>query len=227
MVNQKKETKGEIERRMRNAIVLVPKDKDYQGIYFDDKGLKLEVTSDYAVITTGFHRHVFDNFTTQGVSRPYLYVRRFIEIALENDCMVKDKEGNVTRSYGKLFSVLNAKENKEEYNVCWYIDLWLNNIFHPLYGIGETETESFLVYESYLHNIARNKVILSEKVNDITNKGFIDDVTKEMKLYVEGIDERVLFKKKTDEEVKKEIVDAMQDAANESFLKESAENDGK
>ena len=226
MANQKKETKGDMERRIRNAIVLVPKDKDYQGVFFDDKGLKLEVTSDYAVITTGFHRHVFDNFTTQGVSRPYLYVRRFIEIANANDCTVKDKHGNVTRSYGKLFSVLNAKENKEEYNVCWYIDLWLNNIFHPLYGIGETETESFLVYESYLHNIARNKVILSEKVNDITNKGFIDDVTKEMKLYVDGIDERVLFKKKTDEEAKKEIVDAMQDAANESFLKESAGNDG-
>ena len=36
-------TKGDMERRMRNALVLVPKDKDYMGIYFDDKGLRLEV----------------------------------------------------------------------------------------------------------------------------------------------------------------------------------------
>ena len=70
--NKQKETKGDLERRMRNAIVLVPKDKYYQGIYFDDKGLRLEVTGDFAIVTTGFHRHVFSSFTSQGASRPYI-----------------------------------------------------------------------------------------------------------------------------------------------------------
>lgn len=219
---QAKETKGDMERRMRNAIVLIPKDKDYKGVYFDDKGLRLEVTGDVAIITTGFHRHIFSSFTSQGASRPYLYVRRFIELALDNNCMIRDEKGNSTRSYGKLLDVLKEKDDKTEFNVAWYIDLWLNNIFHPLYSIGETETESFLVYESYLHNIARNKVIMSEKVDDMTNKAFIDAVCDDERKFVEGIDERVIFKKKTDEEKVKEEIDAMQEQQVQKTLEENA-----
>lgn len=206
---QAQNTKSDMERRMRNAIVLVPKDKDYKGVYFDDKGLRLEITGDFAIITTGFHRHVFTSFTSQGVSRPYLYVKRFIDMALSNDCMVKDAKGNATRSYGKLMSVLDAKEDKSEFNVAWYVDLWLNNIFHPLFAIGESETESFLVYESYLHNIARNKVIMSEKIDDMTNIGFVNNVCDEEKKFVEGVDEHIVFKKKTDAEKMKENIEAI------------------
>ena len=217
---QQSMTKGDMERRMRNAIVLVPKDKDYKGVYFDDKGLRLEVTGDFAVITTGFHRHIFNNFTAQGVSRPYLYTKRFIEMALNNDCTIKDEKGRITRSYGKLMAILKEKEDKAEFNVAWYIDLWLNNIFHPLYAIGETEAESFLVYESYLHNIARNKVIMSEKINDLTNKDFIDEVLKEVKLFTEGMDARTIFKKKTDEERAQEEVAALQEQEAEKSMEE-------
>lgn len=214
-------TKGEMERRMRNAIVLVPKDKDYQAIYFDDKGLRLEVTADFAVITTGFHRHVFNSFTTQGVSRPWLYTRRFIEIALDNDCVVKDEKGNVTRSYAKLLSVLEKKEDKSEFNVAWYIDLWLNNIFHPLFTIGETEAESFLVYETFLHNVARNKVLMAEKTQDVTNVDFVNGVCDAELKMIDGIDKRVIFAKKTDEEAMQEEVAALQENENEKTLKDA------
>lgn len=216
-----KMTKSEMERRVRNSIVIIPKDKDYKGVYFDDKGLKLEVTSDFAVITTNFHRHVFSNMTMQGVSRPYLYVRRFIEIALANDCTVKDKNGNITRSYAKLLDVLDKKEDKQEFTVAWYTDLWLNNIFHPLFSIGETETESFLVYESFLHNVARNKVIMSEKIEDMTNKKFINEVCDNIKEFVKGVDERVVFKKKTDEEKMQEEIAAIQEHQTEKTLREA------
>ena len=220
MDNKAKPTKGEMERRMRNAIVLVPKDKDYVGIYFDDKGLKLEATSDYAVVTTGFHRHVFSNITSQGVSRPYLYVRRFIQLGLENDCTVLDANGNVTRSYAKLMDVLDKKEDKTDFNIAWYTDLWLNNIFHPLFAIGEKETESFLVYETFLHNIARNKIIMSEKIEDMTNIGFVNGVCDIERKLVEGIQEHVVFKKKTDEEKLKEEIEAVQQQQAENAVKE-------
>ena len=215
-------TKGDLERRMRNALVLVPKDKDYMGVYFDDKGLRLEVTADFAVITTGFHKHVFTNFTAQGVSRPYLYTKRFIEIALANDCTIKDAKGNVTRSYGKLLGILKEKEDQKEFQVAWYIDLWFNNIFHPLYGIGESEAESFLVYESYLHNIARNKIIMSEKINDMTNLDFIEAVMQEVKAFTEGMDKRTIFKKKTDEEMMQENIEAAAAQQSEKAMEEQS-----
>lgn len=222
---QSKTTKGDLERRIRTAIVLVPKDKDYKGIYFDDKGLRLEITIDAAVISTAFHKHVFNSFTASGVSRPYLYVKHFIDIALANDCTVKDAKGNVTRSYTKLIEVLKGKEDKSEYNMCWYIDLWLNNIFHPLYGIGESRAESFLVYESYLHNIARNKIILSEKVDGMTNKGFVDAVIEEIKLYTKDMEENEIFPKMTDKERMEQEIEAVKEHQIEETLKDA--DDGK
>ena len=224
-MKEKDLSKGQLESRLRNALVFVPKDKDYKGVYFDDKGLRLEVTNDFAVITTSFHRHVFNSITSQGISRPYLYTQRFIEIALSNDCLVKDEKGNITRSYNKLMAVLKEKEDKSEFNVCWYTDLWFNVIFHNLYGIGETEIESFLVYESYLHNLARNNIILSEKTEDITNKMFIEQIGKELMEFTKDVDEHVVFPKKTDEERKKEEIDALGEIAEEKSINETQGND--
>lgn len=221
-MKKKKITNGQLQNRLRNAILHIDKTKDTQSVFFDDKGLRLTVNEDFAIIATGFHQHVFTNFTAQGVSRPYLYTQRFIEIALSNDCLVKDENGNITRSYNKLMSVLKEKEDKSEFNVCWYTDLWFNVIFHSLYGIGESEAESFLVYESYLHNIARNKVIMSEKINDMTNLDFIEAVMQEVKAYTEGMDKRTIFKKKTDEEMMQENIEAAAAQQSEKAMEEQS-----
>ena len=221
-MEKKKIKNGQLQNRLRNAILHIDKTKDTQSVFFDDKGLRLTVNEDFAIIATGFHQHVFTNFTAQGVSRPYLYTKRFIEIALANDCTIKDAKGNVTRSYGKLLGILKEKEDQKEFQVAWYIDLWFNNIFHPLYGIGESEAESFLVYESYLHNIARNKIIMSEKINDMTNLDFIDAVMQEVKAFTEGMDKRTIFKKKTDEEMMQENIEAAAAQQSEKAMEEQS-----
>lgn len=222
MNNNKNVTKGELERRIRNAIVLVPKTKDTISVFFDDKILRLTVTDDFAVVETGFHRHVFNQLTPNGVSRPYLYTKRFIEIALENDCIVKDANGKATRSYAKLMDKLKEKEDKTEYNLCWFVDLWFNNIFHPLYGIDETESAAFLIYDNYLHNIARNQIILSEKEKDITNIDFIKQEHELVNKYIEGMKEAVIFHKLTDEERKEQEIKALQEHEQDNLVTEQA-----
>ena len=221
-MEKKKLTNSQLEKRLRNALIHIDKTKDTQSIFFDDKGLSLIVNEDFAIIGTGFHRHVFNNITAAGVSRPYLYTKRFVEIALANDCAVARKDGSSIHSYAKLMNVLKEKEDKSDYNLCWYVDLWYNNLFHPLYGIGETEAESFLVYESYLHNIARNKVIMSEKINDMTNLDFIEAVMQEVKAYTEGMDKRTIFKKKTDEEMMQENIEAAAAQQTEKAMEEQS-----
>lgn len=204
-MEQKKETRAQLERRIKQAVVFVPKDKDYSSIFFSDKGVRLEVTQDSAVISTNYHRHVFSNITSQGLSRPWLYTKRIIEIAINAQGDVLDGNGY---SYQKLLEVLKAKEDQSEYNIVTYFSWYLYNIFLPLYSIGESEIESFLVYEEYVHGIARQSVLLSEKNEDVTNKCFIEKVISNIKDFTADIDERILFHKKTDEEVAKENIEA-------------------
>ena len=209
---QKKPTKGDLEKKMRSAVVFVPKDRETISVYFDDKGLRLTATEDFAIIATGAHQHVYRSITVAGVSRPYLYTKRFVEIALANDSTWKDEKGQVRRSYSKLFEIIKSKDDKTEYNMCWYVDLWLNNIFSPLYSIDETEIASFLVYEQYLHNVARSQVILSEHTEDMTNLQFVDALIDNEKKYLDGMKEAVIIHKKTDEEKTQEEVAALQEA---------------
>ena len=200
-------TNGQLLRRLKNAVVHVDKDKSYQSVYWSDKGLRLETTDEYCVISTGFHRHIFNAFNSaQGISRPYLYTKRVIEIANEN---IKDIEVDGGYSFQKLLDVLKAKEDKSEYNIVTYVSWWLEIIFAPLYSIDESEAGSFLFYEAYLHHIARQAVLLSEKKEDMTNKQFFDEVIKNMQNFIEGVDERVIFHKMTDDEMAQANIEAL------------------
>lgn len=205
-MEQKKPTNAQLQKRITNALIHIDRTKDTQSIFFTDKGLRLTTNEDVAIIATGFHRHVFNNFTNAGVSRPYLYTKRVIEIANEN---LKDIEVDGGYSFQRLLEVLKAKEDKSEYNIVTYYKWFVFNCFQPLYSIGESEVESFLVYEMYLHNIARQAVLLSEKKEDMTNKQFFDEVIKNMQNFIEGVDELVIFHKMTDEEMAQANIEAL------------------
>lgn len=218
--NSKNKTREQLGKMLERAVVFVEHDRDYKGIYFDDKGLKFEVTSDFAVISTMSHRHVFNKVTSNGISRPYLYVEKMIEFAESVDCIVKDKDGNITRSYSKMMHELQQKSggNSTEYNIVWYVDKWLYNIFQPLYMIDETEAGAFFVYLDYLSGIAKNAIILEEKNEDLTNKGFVEKFIGYVKDFTDNLTENVIFKKKTDDEKIKEEVEAMGLTESEEIL---------
>lgn len=210
MEQKKKLTNAQLQKRIENAIVFVPKTKDTISIFFSDKGVRLVADADGCVIETNYHRHVYSNITSAGVSRPYLYTKRIIEIANET-AITKSIKTESGYSYQRLIDVLKEKEDKSEYNIVVYYEWFLFNIFQPLYGIGETEVESFLVYEDYLHNIARNAILLSEKTEDMTNKQFIQTILESIKHFTEDLEERILFPKKTDEQVMQEEIEAIQE----------------
>ena len=207
-MEQKKPTNAQLQKRIKNAVIFIPRTKETQEIFFSDKGVRLVADADGCVIETNYHRHVYSNITSAGVCRPYLYTKRTIEIATGNLDAIKTERGY---SYQRLLDVLREKEDKSEYNIVVYYEWFLFNIFQPLYGIGETEIESFLVYEDYLHNIARNAILLSEKTEDITNKQFIQKVHESIKHFTEDLEERVLFPKKTDEQMMQEEISAIQE----------------
>lgn len=212
-MEKKKPTKAQIENRIKNALVFVPKDKEYSGVYFADKGLRLETTMDSAVISTNFHRHVFNAYTASGFSRPYLYTKRIIEIALENDC--KTENGY---SYAKLIETLQAKEDKTEYNIATYYQWWASVIFDGLYSISEEAFGSWLVYFKYQQVIATNSIILDERNADVTNKQFVEKFIGLMKEFTDGAEEYVILHKLTDEEYAKRQMEAMAQDEQEQMM---------
>ena len=205
-MEQKKETRATIERKIKNAIVFVPKDKESISIFFSDKGVRLTATMDSAVIAFGYSQTIYSNFTAAGISRPYLYTKRMIEIANEN---LKDIEVNGGYSFQRLLEVLKAKEDKSEYNIVTYYEWFLHNLFNPQFGIAEDEVSSFLVYEDYIHNIAKNSILLDVRNEDLTNKQFIDKVIANIKDFTDNLEESVLLHKKADEEIAKEEMEAV------------------
>lgn len=214
----KKPTASQLERRLNNAVIHIDKTKDTQSIYFSDKGLRLTVNKEYAIIETGFHRHVFNSFTSFGISRPWMYVKRILEIALRL-AETGDIKTDTGYSYQKMFEYLQEQEDKTQYNIAQYVDWWLFNIFSSLYEIGESQAETWLVFERFAHNLARQQVIYEEKENDVTDKQFFEKMVSLEREMVNDNVEQVIFRKLTDEEAVKKEVEAIQ----EQELNESAE----
>lgn len=216
-MEQKKPTSAQLQKRIANALIHIDKTKGTESIFFSDKGLRLTVNEDVAIIATGFHRHVFNNFTSAGISRPYLYTKRVIEIANET-AITKSIKDNGGYSFQRLLEVLKAKEDKSEYNIVTYYEWWCSVIFDGLYSISEDEVGSWLVYFKYINIIATNSILLEEHKEDVTNKQFVDSVIANIREFTDGLEESVLLHKKTDEEVMKENMEAAQEQEQEQAM---------
>ena len=222
MEQKKKQlTKAQLESRLKRAVIHLDTTKSTKSIYFSDKGLRLTVDDDegYALIATGFHTHYFQNWTSEGISRPFLYTKRIIEIANENDCKVGDGY-----SYQRLMQVLKDKEDQSDYNIATYYDWWLFIIFNPLYSIAENEVSSWLVFFKYVQSLATSSILLEEHTKDVTNKQFIEKFKALIDEFTKEVDERVVLHKLTDDEFAKEQIDALQQDENETIIKENLLN---
>ena len=213
--NQKRPTNGQLQKRLERAVLHLDRTKNTKSIYWSDKGCRLTADDDYAIIAFGFSQTVYNNFTSAGISRPYLYTKRIIEIANEN---LKEIEADGGYSYQRLLDVLKEKEDKSEYNIVTYFSWFLQNLFSPQFGIAEDDVSSFLVYEDYIHNIAKNSILLSERNEDLTNKQFIDKMVANIKEFTDNLEETVLLHKKSDEEIAKEEMEAVMDTEQEQAM---------
>ena len=219
-MEQKKPTNAQLQRRIANAVVHIDKDKSYQSVYFSDKGLRLETTDEYCVISTGYHRHVFNSFTNTGVSRPYLYTKRVIEIANEN--APKTDNGY---SFAQMLDVLKAKEDNSEYNICVYYEWWLMVIFDGLYSIAENEVSSWLVLFKYANTLAQNSILLDEHKEDMTRGQFVDLFVERIRDFFnadKAAEDVVLLHAMSNEERMKAEIEAIQEQESEQVMEAQA-----
>jgi len=221
MEKKTKVTNAQLTKRIERAVLHIDRTKDTIGVFFLDKGLRLTVTEDYAIIETGYHRHVFNSFTNTGVSRPYLYTKRVIEIANEN--APKTDDGY---SFAKMLDVLKAKEDNSEYNICVYYEWWLMVIFDGLYSIAENEVSSWLVLFKYANTLAQNSIILDEHKEDMTRGQFVDLFVERLKDFVKVNENEdvVLLHAMSDEERMKAEIEAIQEQESEQVMEAQADD---
>ena len=105
--------------------------------------------------------------------------------------------------------ILKEKQDSFEHSIFIYCDWWFNNIIAPLYEIGNDEKQQFYVYERYMHTLARNEVVKGEHNEDVTTNDFVEEVCKKEMEFMKDFEQKVLLKKKTDEEKVKEECEAM------------------
>lgn len=203
-----KPTNAQLLRRIQKSPLHLDFTKNTVSVYFSDKGLRLTVddSEGYALIATGYHTHCFQSWTSNGISRPFLYTKRVIEIANEN---LKDIEVDGGYSFQKLLEVLKAKKDKSEYNIVTYYEWWCSVIFDGLYSISEDEVGSWFVYFKYINIIATNSILLEEHKEDVTNKQFVEQFLSRIKEFTDNVDERVLFHALSDEERMKQEMEAV------------------
>lgn len=215
-----KQSHAQLVKRIQRAVVLVDRTKDTKDFYFGDKGLRITINEENAVISTNYHKHVFSRWTASGESKPYIYTQFVLNIVLENqdDCIV-ELNGEKQYSYKQLMNVFKDKEDKQtEYLVLHYYQMWLFNIFNPLYSISESEKSMFIVYLDYVYNIVKNEQLLSEHTEDVTNKQFIETVSSKLKEVTSDITERVVFEKMTDDEFAQKEMETMQEQEDEQTI---------
>ena len=216
-MDKKKPTNGQLQRRIDTALIHVDKTKDTKSVFYDDKGMRIIYNEDFAIIETNYHHHVFSAYSGSGVNMPWVYIRRLVELTLESEC----------NTYDAMLEKLRMKEDKSDYNFAFYVSWWLFNLYHPLYTIGNTDAEFFNVYEDYIHNIAKNTVILKERNEDLTNKAFIEQIIENVKDFTKDIEEVVILEKKTDEEYAQENLKVAEEIEIENAVNEQIQNEGK
>ena len=207
-----KPTNKQLQRRIEKSPLHLDLTKSTKSIFFSDKGVRLTIDDDYAIVAFGYSQTVFSNYNISGISRPWLYVKRVIEIADENAKAMKTDTGY---SFALLLATL---KDKAEYNIITYFDWWLTNLFSPQFSIGETDIESFLVFEDYIHNIARNTILLDQRNEDMTNQQFIDRLIGHIKEFTADVQESVILHKKTDEQIMSENIAAEQEQTMEAQI---------
>ena len=180
---EKRKRKVSAVERIKNSIVMVDRDDNTLSIDFKDKGLKIDVTDDYAVITTMYHKHVFDAMTANGISETYSFIKQFVEIALEKDCVKAYDDGVEYYSYQELDKLMKTNEVSETERIIFMVcDMWFYNIFQPIYTLRADQISSFIVYMNYLSNLTNTHILLKESKKDITNVEYIKEYIYYIKL---------------------------------------------
>ena len=134
-MEQKKTTRAELEKRIKNAQLIIDKGKNYKAFYFADRGIGIYICQDYVVSTTNFHQHVWNRINSAGYNSVCLILESLVDIANTHAEEIQDKneKGEIYYSLDKL-RILDTLTETEKI-IIQMVEKWLyliNDSIHSL-----------------------------------------------------------------------------------------------
>lgn len=134
-MEQKKATRAELEKRIKNAQLIIDKGKKYKAFYFADRGIGIYICKDYVVSTTNFHQHVWNRINSAGYNSTCLILESLVDIANAHAEEIQDKneKGEIYYSLDKL-RILDTLTETEKI-IIQMVEKWLyliNDSIHSL-----------------------------------------------------------------------------------------------
>lgn len=134
-MEQKKATRAELEKRIKNAQLIIDKGKNYKAFYFADRGIGIYICKDYVVSTTNFHQHVWNRINSAGYNSTCLILESLVDIANAHAEEIQDKneKDEIYYSLDKL-RILDTLTETEKI-IIQMVEKWLyliNDSIHSL-----------------------------------------------------------------------------------------------
>ena len=174
-MEQKKPTKKQLEKKLREATVFV--DKAEKSIYLADIGVGIYISKFETVLSTNFHRHVWENINSVGYSGVFMYLNSFLDIVLTKLDEIKDKntKGELYYSFGKL---KGCSLTENERVIVSKVEMFIYSVNDGLYSIGsENDQIGIMLYLDYLYTMSKATLISELPDEDILVNTFVKDLT--------------------------------------------------
>jgi len=173
MPQVKKPSKKQLEKKIEklgSAIIHIPQDDSYKSVYFEDMGVKLEITKEWAIYSRNFCVTSYTSTVSSGFSQPYQLISFIINLSEKYKC-------------NRFEDLKKLATNEEELEIIYVrcFEMWAYSLLQPQFECGLTSvgmSNLFLMYSSFL---SRTNVIFDIK-NDMTKAELFNEYIKKMRL---------------------------------------------
>lgn len=222
-------TKEQLQRRLDKAVLHIDRTKEFKSCYFADRGLRITVEEDVALVGRQSYVLMFEKVVAGGYSRIYMLLSNMVDMANRYDCTAKDAKGEQYMSYYKLREILSGDAGaKIDYNVFVIFTAWFDVLQSTLFLSPESPEEMFALNGIYALNTIVHGAVSKPYEKDMTSNELWGEIQKDISEYVGSMgDDYVVLKHKTDEEKEKELSEVLNEMQiDEQTVMEGVEDEG-
>jgi len=210
-MEEKKITKAQLEKRIKNAQLIVDKGSAYKAIYFADRGIGIYICKDYVIVSSNFHQHVWNKVIGTGYNKPCLYLEQMVDIANAHIDEISDKnpKDEVFYSLTKLMSISSL--SNDEKLLLTLVERYIYVINDGIYCIGNEPQDITNLMLQYLCWLAKSNIFVGDRDEDILRNEFYNKFISTLRFI--GLD--VEIDNSLNDELKDKIAEIEENAYNQ------------